>query len=57
MLTLNFKKEVFEKPPNGYKKLKNATTAPQGTVWYYNGYGFYSGKFHAVLVKTGEENK
>lgn len=49
-------RQILDTPPKGYIPLKNATTAPIGTQWYWNGKPIFDGQYHAVLVKQEVEN-
>ena len=41
--------------PRGYKRIIGATTAPPGSVWYYNGESIFSGKRKSILVKEARK--
>ena len=42
---------ILDYIPTGFIPLKDATTAPPGTQWYYNGKSLFDEEFEAVLVK------
>lgn len=44
--------KIVTKVPKGYTELTNATTAPLGYTWYYNGKSLFSGERKTVLVKN-----
>jgi len=43
--------QKLDKPPKGWTKVIDATTAPNGYVWYSNGESRFSNKRKIVLVK------
>lgn len=50
-------KERLVEVPEGYKKIKGATTAPRGYSWYSNGKSKFSGEYRSVLVKDKQDEK
>jgi len=49
--------KVLTKVPEGWKELPNATTAPKGYKWYWNGISFWDNQCKIMLVKVESEEK
>lgn len=48
---------ILDKLPEGWKYIKNATTAPKGYRWAYNGKSYFSGEREQAMIKDGGENR
>lgn len=46
--------KIYDVVPEGFYPLKYATTAPKGTMWYWNRKSLFHGEFKAVLVRILE---
>jgi hypothetical protein len=44
--------EILDYAPENWLPVKNATTAPNGYDWYYNGKSFFKGERKHCLVKN-----
>lgn len=45
---------IFDKKPKGWKRIKGATTAPNGYVWINNGLSIFDKGYQHALLKTGK---
>lgn len=45
---------IFEKTPNGWVLLEEATTQPNGYKWYSNGESRFGGQYESGLVKDSD---
>ena len=46
--------KILDTLPEGWKELKNATTAPVGYKWVYNRKSHFSGEYEHALLKIND---
>jgi len=47
---------IYETMPTGWKKLRGATTAPNGYVWIWNGKSVFTKEYRHALLKINHED-
>ena len=52
-----FGARYLDKAPDGWKRIENATTAPQGYEWWSNGASRFSNEYQHALVKVAEAHE